>query len=139
MVDEHAEKHWHGTKNKLIRWYFYCNRGLDLFNAFRYIFMLIFGAYLLLKLSNPAWLVLMFLVTLPILTIAGWYQTHHMAKVMEWLNLEFATYWGRYGFDLSERNVKAVESIDGSIKEIVSHVKDKDAGQGSGRGSPVDA
>jgi hypothetical protein len=112
----HEEKHWHGTKNKAIRWYFYSQRGLALFNEFRYVLMLIFGAYVLLKLDNPIWLVIMFLTSLPILVAVGWYQTHHMAKVMDWLGTQFASYWGRYSFDLQERQVKAIETILEEIK-----------------------
>ena len=41
--------YWNGSKNRVVRWYFYCQRGLALFNEFRYLIMLIFGAYMLLK------------------------------------------------------------------------------------------
>lgn len=110
------EKNWDGTKNKLIRMYFYQQRGLGLFNEFRYLLMLIFGAYVLLKLNNPIFLILMFLVSLPIITVIGYFQVHHMAKVINWLDVEFASYWSRYSFELSERNVKALESIEKKIK-----------------------
>lgn len=110
--------HWDGTKNKLIRFYFYSQRGLILFNEFRYLFMLLFGLYMLLKLSNPFWLGIMFLVSLPIIIICGWFQVHHMAKVINWLDVEFASYWTRYGFELQERQVKALENIEKNNKAI---------------------
>jgi len=109
------KEYWDGSKNKSIRFYFYSQRGLALFNEFRYLFMLIFGLYVLMKLSNPVWLVGMFVVSLPLLILFGWIQVHHLAKVMDWLNIEFATYWSRYQFDLQERQVKAVESIDSKV------------------------
>ena len=108
----HRDLYWNGTRNKAIRYFYYSQRGLDLFNQFRYLLMAIFGVYLLLKLSNPLWLLAMFAISFPLLVLAGYYQVHHMSKVIDWLNTEFATYWSRYSFSLSERSVKALESID---------------------------
>ena len=112
---DHKETHWHGPKNKAIRIYFYSQRGLALFNEFRYLFMLIFGIYVMFKLNNPIWLLVMFLVSCPILIVLGWYQVHHMAKVINWLDVEFASYWSRYSFELQERQVKALEEINTKI------------------------
>jgi len=109
--------YWNGTKNKFIRYYFYSQRGLALFNEFRYLFMLIFGLYLMLKLSNPVWLLVMFLVSLPLLIWAGWLQVHVIAKVVNWLDVEFATHWTRYSYELQERQVKALEEINRKVKD----------------------
>ena len=117
MTDKHNEVHWHGVGNKMIRWYFYAQRGLALVNEFRYIAIAIAGIYFVLKLSNPLWMVAMFVIFLPILVFFGWLQVNKMAKVMDWLGVQFASYWGRYSFDLQERQVKAIESIDNKIKE----------------------
>lgn len=117
MMKSHREEYWNGNKNKVIRYYFYSQRGLGLFNEFRYLFMLIFGIYVILKLDHYGWLVGMFVVSVPILCFFGWLQVHHLAKVFDWLNIEFATYWSRYSFDLQERQVKAVENIDRKIKD----------------------
>jgi hypothetical protein len=106
------ERHWDGTKNKIVRYYFYSQRGLALFNEFRYLFMLLFGIYVLLKLQNPIWLLVMFLTALPLLIGFGWLQVHHMAKIINWLDVEFASYWSRYSFELQERQVKAIEEIN---------------------------
>lgn len=108
--------YWDGNKNKSIRIYFYSQRGLALFNEFRYLFMLIFGLYMLMKLSNPIWLAVMFFIASPVLVIFGWFQVHHMAKVINYLDVEFATFWTRYSFDLQKRTVTALEDINGKIK-----------------------
>lgn len=94
--------YWDGTQNKIIRYYYYSQRGLDLFNAFRYVFMLIFAIYLALKLQNPLWLVVMFAVSLPLLIGLGWLAVHKVSKVVDWLSIEFATHWGRYTYTLQE-------------------------------------
>jgi len=113
---ETEHKYWSGPKNKIIRYYFYSQRGLALFNEFRYLFMLIFGVYVVLKLNNPIWLFLMFIVSCPVLIWLGFISVHHIAKVSDWLNIEFATYWSRYQFSLQERIVKALESIDKKVE-----------------------
>jgi hypothetical protein len=118
ITKENKSAYWDGPKNKSIRYFYYSQRGLDTFNQFRYLLMAIFGLYLLLKLSNPLWLVLMFCVSLPALIFVGYVTVHHINKVVDWLNIEFATYWTRYSFDLQERQVKAVESIDDKIKNV---------------------
>jgi hypothetical protein len=114
--DNMKDKYWDGKTNTAIRYYFYSQKGLDLFNQFRYLLMLIFGVYVTMKLSNPVWLVVMFVVSCPILILIGYVAVHHVNKVMDWLNIEFATYWSRYQFDLQERQVKAMEEINEKTK-----------------------
>lgn len=111
---DHVKKinYWKGAKNKSIRMYWYAKRGLDLFNDLRYIIMVIVGIYFALKLTNPLWMLLMFGFCIPLLILVGWFAIHHMAKVMDWLGIEFATYWSRYQFELQERQVKALEQIN---------------------------
>ena len=110
-------KYWNGSSNKFIRYYFYSQRGLALFNEFRYLIMAIFGAYLLLKMSNPVWLGVMFIGSIVVLCAAGWLQVHRMAKVMDWLGVEFATYWSKYSFELQERQVRAIEEINENVRD----------------------
>lgn len=115
MFDIKKEKYMHGIKNKSVKMYFYTQRGLGLFNEFRYVFMVIFGIYMMLKMSNPWIMLIMFLVTVPILIIAGWFQVHHMAKVMNFLDVEFASYWTRYGYELQEQNLDTLNKIKESL------------------------
>ncbi len=115
-IDTDKRQNWDGGKNRSIRLYFYCQRGLALINEFRYVIMTIFGLYMLLKLDNPLIMVVMFLIIVPVLIVLGWFQVHHMAKVMNWLDVEFASFWSRYGFELQERQVKALEEINSKIE-----------------------
>lgn len=109
--NKNREAYWDGAKNKAIRMYFYTQRGLALFNEFRYLAMLIFGVYVVMKLSNPIWLGVMFLIAVPLLIVFGWMQVHHMAKTINWLDVEFASHWTRYSFELQEKIVKNLEAI----------------------------
>ena len=115
--DENRKQYWDGKKNKIIRLYFYTQRGLLLFNEFRYVFMLIFGLYVVLKLSNPIWFLIMFAIIIPVLIVAGWMQVHHMARVINWLDVEFASFWTRYGYELQERQNKILNQILGEVKK----------------------
>jgi hypothetical protein len=73
--------------------------------------MAIFAVYYALKVDNLWMIPLMFIVSIPVLLILGYINTHHMKKVMEYLNIEFSTHWGRYNFDLLEKQVKLLEEI----------------------------
>ncbi len=112
MEDPKAHEYWNGPKNRLIRYYFYCQKGLDLFNNFRYVFMAIFGVYYALKLRNPGWLLFMVGVSVPLLTAIGYWSVHHVGKVVDWLNTRFSTHYGLASFELQK------EIRDG-IKELV--------------------
>ncbi len=113
---DNKHKYWNGIENKLIRYWFYITRGLDLLNQFKYLIGAIFALYWMLKLNNPFVLLFIFLACLPVLFVVGYYSIHKMGKVMDWLNIEFASHWSRYSFELQERQVKAVESIEKKIK-----------------------
>ena len=112
-----GESYWDGSKNKAIRWYFYSQRGLALFNEFRYLLMLIFGLYVLLKIQNPVWLVVMFLGCVPILVVCGWFQVNHMAKVINWLDVKYGSHWTLKSMEWQERSVKALEEINVKINK----------------------
>lgn len=101
-----------GTKNQIIRYYFFLQRGLALFNECRYLFMAIFGIYFTMRLTNPIWLVVMFCVACPVLIFAGWVAVYHIGKVIDWLNIKYATYGQKYQLEMQERTVKALEEIN---------------------------
>lgn len=110
------QKYWDGNINKICRYWFYILRGLDTFNQFKYLIGAIFALYWMLKLENPIIFVVIFIMCIPILFIAGYYHVHYVGKVIDWLNIEYSSHWSRYSFELSERNVRALESIDKKIK-----------------------
>lgn len=112
-------ENWNGTKNRLIRYYFYCNKGLDTFNNFRYVFMAIAGLYFALHLHQPLWLLVMFIVAIPLLTLIGYYSIHHINKVQDWLNIRFGTHYGLYGYKLQEEIRDGIQQLIKNNKQIV--------------------
>ncbi len=111
------KKYWEGNTNKTIRYYFYSQRGLALFNEFRYLFMLIFGIYITFKLTNPIYLVGMFLISTPLLILVGYVSVHHVSKVMDWLSIEFSTHFSRYSYTLLENQLKRLDEILDELKK----------------------
>jgi hypothetical protein len=110
-TQENIEKFWNGRTNHLIRVWMYALRGLDVFNQWRYILMSIFALYYMLKLDNPWLLIIMFVVCVPVLCVAGWFQTHKIAKVIDWLNIKFSTHYSMHQIILQERIAAAVEKL----------------------------
>lgn len=114
--------YWNGTTNKIVRFYFYIQRGLLFLNEFRYLIMAILAIYALLKMDNPWMMLLMFVVAIPVLTILGWIYTHKMAKVMDFLNVQYSTHWTRYSFELQEKQVELLKRVaDGVDKRDPDH------------------
>lgn len=111
QLEEHKKQYWHGPKNKMIRYYYYVQRGLDTFNQARYILMTIFGLYIMFKMSNPFLLVAMFIACVPVLVVVGYVSIHHMAKPIEWLGIQFGSHWGRYNYTLNEQQVEELKAI----------------------------
>lgn len=102
--------YWDGTLNKVLRFWFYLTKGIDIFNQFRYLFALFLGIYFTLKLTNGLWLVAMILVSLPLLILIGYFSVHHVGKVLDWLNVKFSTHY-------SLHQITLLEEIRDSLKD----------------------
>ena len=107
-------EYWHGSTNKLIRYYFYINTGLNVFNNFKYLVAAIIGIYWALHLHAPLILIVMFLASIPILGIIGYYSIHHINKVIDWLNVKFGSHYSIYQIEL-------LEDIRDALKESHRH------------------
>ncbi len=92
----------HGFQNRSIRYYYYMNNGLSILNQFRNLFLGIFALYVILHLTNPFLIVLMFLAACPLLAIAGYYEIHKMSKVMEWIGLRFSSHYAIRQFNYQQ-------------------------------------
>jgi len=110
------KRYWTGTKNKTIRYYYYIQKGLLLLNEMRYLILGIFTIYFTLKFDNILLIPLMFICCLPILLTLGWLAVHHMDKVIEYLNIEFATHFSRHNIDLQERQLQMLGEILDELK-----------------------
>jgi hypothetical protein len=89
--------------------------------------MAIFALYYALKVDN-IWLVpIMFIVSVPILIFLGWVSLFHMDKVMEYLQIQFATHWSRYNMELQEDQRDTLKRIEEMITdELNPRGKDSD-------------
>lgn len=105
-----------GAENRLIRYYFYLNAGLNILNQFRNLFLGIFAAYFTLKLTNYYLIPLFFLVAVIALTITGYYVVHRVNKVSEWLNTRFSTHFGIKTFDIQQETLKTLQEINSKLK-----------------------
>lgn len=109
------KEYLHGKENFAIRIFFYLDNGVGILNQFRNLFLGIFALYFTLKLDNPLWLVLMFVIAIPILVIVGYYNVHRMAKVREWLSTKFSTHYGIKQFELIEEQTALLKEIKEKI------------------------
>jgi hypothetical protein len=115
--DPKNHEHWLGWKNKAIRYWFYNQKGLDLFNQFRYLVMMIFGVYYTLKLKDHWWLLWMLLISMPVLGLIGWVQVHRIGKVVDWLNVKFSTHYGQLGYKYQKQMIDLLEEIRDALKK----------------------
>ncbi len=91
-----------GLTNRAIRYYFYCNQGLNILNQFRNLFLGIFALYFALHLENWVFLVAFFVVSAIILTVVGFYTTHHVNKIQEWLGVRFSSHYTMKQFNIQQ-------------------------------------
>lgn len=114
MVDD--SKYLDGRHNKLIRYYYYLERGLDILNIFRNLGLGIFAAYFALKLDNYLLLLAMGVVSAVILTIVGYYNVHTLSKMKEWLGMRFSTHYGIRSFNFSQGQYELLVEIRDLLK-----------------------
>ena len=100
-----------------IRAYFYVMQGLLIVNNFRNLILGIFALYYTLKLVNPLWLVVMFVLSIPVLALIGWYNIHRMAKDIEKISIEKATHYAMKQFNFQEEQTKLLEEIRNYLKK----------------------
>lgn len=110
MIDE-AEGKWY------IRLYFYTNKGAGVVNDFKNVGLMVLGAYIALKLDNPWLLVIMTLTSLLALTVLGWYATHHMFKVMEYLGIRYGSHFAKKTYDRQQEICDTLNRIELLIKK----------------------
>ncbi len=115
-IEQYDDKYLPGLHNRLMRYYFYLNGGVNILNQFRNLFLGIFAIYFALKLDNPWLLIAMFLPSLVVLLLVGFYSTHYLSKTQEWLGIRFSTHYARRQFDFTQEQNEL-------LKEIRDHLK----------------
>ncbi len=100
-----------GLENRLTRYYYYLNQGLNIINQFRNVILGIVGIYIALHLEAWWLLVAMFIPSAIILTVVGFYVTHRVNKKMEWLSLRFGTHYAMKQFNYQQGIYDTLEEI----------------------------
>ena len=116
--EEYIKSYDEGILNHFIRLWFYLQRGLSVFNEFKYVIAGIFAVYYTFQFNSYLWLILIFALMLPLLVIAGWFHVHKMAKALEWANMMFSTYFARHNVNLAEKNIELLEEILKELKNV---------------------
>lgn len=117
ITKEQKKMYWDGKWNKCVRYYFYLQKGLAFFNELRYVVLVILALYGFMKMDNPLMMPMMFFCFIPPLTIAGYMSVHKMDKIMEFLQVKYATHFSHHNIDLQERQLKILEKIDNKIPD----------------------
>lgn len=111
----------HGLHNKAIRYYYYLENGLSVLEQFKTLFLSIFGLYIVLKLTNPAWIAVILLPSLVALAVAGRYNVHKLSKMKEWLGMRFSTHYGIRNFNYNKGTYEMLREINGKLDSAAGH------------------
>lgn len=111
VLNAEDQRFLYGTHNKAIRFYYYIEKGLEILNAFRNLFLGLLALYVALKLTNVIWILVMFIPSVFILGIVGRYNVHKLSKMKEWLNLRFSTHYGIKSFNYTEEQNQLLKDI----------------------------
>src|SRR3990167_5273934 len=116
--EKFANEYWQGQGNRIVRYYYYAQRGLGLLNEFKYLGAAIFGVYITMKFTNPIWLAVMVIVSLPPLIIIGYWQLKRIARVSEWVGTHFGSVLGYNTYNIQVRQTKLLEEISRCLKNL---------------------
>lgn len=104
--------HFPGLHNRAIRYYFYIQKGLDVLNSFRNLFLVIFAAYFALKFDSYWLLAGMFAISIIGLAVVGYYATHRANRILDWLNIRFGTFYSIRQYQLQQSILDTLEKIE---------------------------
>ncbi len=111
--------YYEGRLNKVVRTYWYLDLGLELVNKFKYIVAGILALAVILQVENSLkWIVTIFFIALPILTVAGYLWARFGVRVVEYLDLKLATHFGQYSIKLQEKQLEVMEDLTREIKKL---------------------
>lgn len=126
-IDDYVPKYWEGHSNILVRYWVYLSRGLDFVNQGRYLILGILGIYAVLKLANPIWLVVMFVVCTPVLILLGRWNLYKVAQSQEFIVTTRGTVTGYGSYNLAVKNVELQEQILEALHKLNAHHTDPQA------------
>ena len=116
-IEDWIPDYWEGKQNIVNRYWTYLKKGLDLITEARYLIISILGGYAVLKLTDPLWLVAMFGVSIPILTVVGRWYLIHVSKAQEFVTTVKGSVLGYKPYNISVENLEIQREILAILKE----------------------
>ena len=110
--------YWEGHHNKLIRLWIYTQRGLQMLNEFKYLLAAIISGYVILKLNQPVWMVVVGLASLPPLIILGRWQLRKVGKVEQWIGTEYGNVLKWKPYNILVKQLELFKEILKTLEEI---------------------
>ena len=104
--DKYLKIYWEGHQNRLIRLWVYLLRGLNMFNEFKYVLAAIVAGFVILKITEPIWMVVAGLAVIPPLIVLGRWQLRKAGKVDQWIATEHGSVlkWADYNIKVETLN-----------------------------------
>ena len=122
ITDDLNDKYWNGKWNKIVRYYFYMIKGLQLFNELRYVIITTGLIYAFLKLSNFVLFPVIFFSFIPPLIFFGWLSVHKIDKIIEFLQVRYATHYSHYNIEIQEKQEKYLRDLVELQTEILKQI-----------------
>lgn len=111
ITPEDRDTYMNGFHNRLIRYYYYLQSGLDVLSQFRNLFIAIAAVYVTLKLDGIGLAIGMFFVSCIVLTAFGYYKVHHLAKIQEFVAMKFSTHFSIQTFNYQKDQTELLKKI----------------------------
>lgn len=122
-INENSEKRYmHGKINFLIRLYYYLKEGVNQISGLRTVGYGLIGIAGVLAIDGSEtsyWIIgLIGLASIPVFILLGYIWVKRAKKSEEYFNLKYTTTFGRYAYQLQERQMELLEELNKNIKEL---------------------
>lgn len=116
---KHREIYWIGHQNKLIRYWIYALRGLQMINEFKYLIAGLISGYVILKLTNPMWMVVIGVACLPVLIVLGRWQLKKAQKVDQLVSTELGSVLKFNSYNIQVETLEILEEISKKLDKLL--------------------
>jgi len=117
------EKYWDGKWNRIVRHYFYIKKGVEEFNFFRYIILSVGIIYAYFNFTNLWLFPIMLFCCLPCLDLTGYISVHRVDKVMEFLQVRYATHYSHYNIEIQEHQKSDLKEMRKDQKRLIRLIR----------------
>jgi len=112
--------YWAGKQNLLIRWWVYLLRGLEMANQFKYVLAAIISGYVILKITDPIWMVIVGVSVIPPLIILGRWQLQKASKVDQYISTEYGNVLGWNQYNVMVETLNKLKEICEKLDKLKS-------------------